>query len=79
MTRGERTYLIIKAAGDEGVTTADIQRKTGLMDAGKAVQEARKEWCSRGEIIADAWDKKTFFGFFPRKQKRYFYTSSKRN
>lgn len=71
MNRGELVYRQIKEAGQEGITTSELHWKTGLMDITKAVSDARKEWLSKNERIKTEFEKRTFFGFFPRKQARY--------
>lgn len=76
MNRGERTALLLRAAGNEGMNTAEIGRKTGLIETRKAISDA-KDWLNKTEMITSKWEKTTWFGFFPRKQKRYFITNTR--
>ncbi len=76
MPRGEITANLLRESGNKGMTTAEIEKKTGLMDGGKAVCDA-KEWLYWYESLTSRWEKSTFFGFFPRRQKRYFITNTR--
>ena len=77
MNRAERVYLLLKASREDGMSQSELARKTGLIDTRKAVSVMKKTWLNRNETLQSRYETATWFGFFPRKQKRYFITNTR--